>query len=122
MDHTWSAATRPPARFAKPARNYSRRAVEKAGPWRPWKTTNRFPTVPTVPWKSRNSGGIPTFPPLRRFLFYEKRPANPLRPAEEARRARQAKADRSRVNKTEQIDKLRTEVINVSVACQLPFL
>src|SRR5205807_3063555 len=35
MGHTLSAATRPPARFAQPARNSSRRAVEKAGPWRP---------------------------------------------------------------------------------------
>ncbi len=47
----------------------SRGAVEKAGPWKPWKTTNRFPTAPTVPWKSRRSGGIPTFPPLRRRVL-----------------------------------------------------
>jgi hypothetical protein len=35
--------------------------VEKARPWKPWKTTTRFPTAPTVPWKSRNNDGIPTF-------------------------------------------------------------
>jgi hypothetical protein len=52
----------PAARLAKPALTRKRRAVEKAGPWRPWKTTNRFPTVPTAPWKSRNTSGIPTFP------------------------------------------------------------
>jgi transposase len=50
--------------------------------------SNRFPTVPTGPWKSRNSGGIPTFPPLRRLFTYEKRATNPLRQAEEASRAR----------------------------------
>jgi hypothetical protein len=62
---TSSAATRPRARLALPARTRSRRAVEKAGPWRRWKTTNRFPTVSTAPWESRNPSGIPTFPPLR---------------------------------------------------------
>ena len=62
-------------------------SVEKAGPWRRWKTTNRFPTVPTAPWKSRNPGGIPTFPPLRlRFPSYGLRTENPLRQAEEVRR------------------------------------
>ncbi len=33
------------------------------GPWKAWKTKRRFPTLPTVPWKSRNSSEIPTFPP-----------------------------------------------------------
>ena len=59
-----------------------------------------------IPQQQRDS----TFPPLRRLLSYEKRPASPLRLAEEALQAQQAKADRSRVNKTGQIDKLRTIV------------
>ena len=69
MGPTCSAATPPTAKSAKPVRKSFRRAVEKAGPWRPWKTTNRFPTVSTAPWKSRNPGGIPTFPPLRLLLL-----------------------------------------------------
>ena len=33
------------------------------GPWTAWKTRNRFPTLSTVPWKSRQKREIPTFPP-----------------------------------------------------------
>ena len=33
------------------------------GRWKAWKTTNRFPPLPTTPWKSRKDGEIPTFPP-----------------------------------------------------------
>ena len=33
------------------------------GRWKAWKTTNRFPPLPTAPWKSRKDGEIPTFPP-----------------------------------------------------------
>ena len=92
------------------AERQSRRAVEKAGPWKPWKTKNRFPTAPTVPWKSRRSGGIPTFPPLRRrVLCLRKKHGNPLRQAEGEQQAKSPKPDRSRVNKTGQIDKLTTE-------------
>lgn len=36
--------------------------------WKAWKTKIRFPKLPTAPWKSRKSGEIPTFPPLRLFL------------------------------------------------------
>jgi len=36
---------------------------EMPGPWKAWKTKRRFPTLSTVPWKSRNSSEIPTFPP-----------------------------------------------------------
>src|SRR5690242_20668035 len=33
------------------------------GPWKAWKTKGGFPTLPTVPWKSRKKREIPTFPP-----------------------------------------------------------
>jgi hypothetical protein len=33
-----------------------------AAPWTAWKSKNRFPTLPTAPWKSRKGGEIPTFP------------------------------------------------------------
>src|SRR6266446_10819340 len=38
------------------------------GPWKEWKTKPRFPTLPTVPWKSRLHREIPTFPPPRLAL------------------------------------------------------
>src|SRR6266542_2111206 len=34
-------------------------------PWKEWKTKPRFPTLPTVPWKSRKHREISTFPPPR---------------------------------------------------------
>ena len=34
-----------------------------AGPWKAWKTKSGFPTLSTVPWKSRRKREIPTFPP-----------------------------------------------------------
>src|SRR5258708_4230175 len=73
---TWWAGSPPPSK--KP----TRRAVEKAGPWKPWKTKSRFSTVPTVPWKSL--GGISTFPPLLRFLFLfqEQKQKSPRRQAD----------------------------------------
>ena len=33
------------------------------GPWKAWKTKDGFPTLSTVPWKSRKKREIPTFPP-----------------------------------------------------------
>jgi len=33
------------------------------GPWKAWKTKDGFPTLSTVPWKSRRNREIPTFPP-----------------------------------------------------------
>ena len=33
------------------------------GPWKAWKTKDRFPTFSTVPWESRRKREIPTFPP-----------------------------------------------------------
>ena len=36
-----------------------------AGQRKAWKTKVRFSTLPTAPWKSRNSGEISTFPQLR---------------------------------------------------------
>jgi hypothetical protein len=83
----------------------------KAGPWKPWKTTNRFPTAPTVPWKSRKTGGIPTFPPLRRPLhLLNGKHANPFGKPKGNGRTNQLKPDRSRVNKSGQIDKLTTAI------------
>ena len=89
--HMWWAASQRRARRLQAGPTNYRRAVEKTGPWRPWKTKNRSPTVPTAPWKARNRGGIPTFPPLRRFLLpFKQRPeqgaASPLRRAEEGLR------------------------------------
>jgi len=34
-----------------------------AGPWKAWKTKDGFPTLSTVPWKSRRKREISTFPP-----------------------------------------------------------
>ena len=95
VDPLWSARSRPLRGDREGAPNHAhpspRRAVEKAGPWKPWKTTNRFPTVPTVPWKTRPPRGIPTFPPPRPLgpPPYEPKTANPLRQAEGARRTEQ---------------------------------
>ena len=33
------------------------------GPCKAWKTKDGFPTLSTVPWKSRRKREIPTFPP-----------------------------------------------------------
>src|SRR5579872_3582662 len=33
------------------------------GPWKEWKSKNSFPTLSTVPWKSRTKREISTFPP-----------------------------------------------------------
>src|SRR5688572_22510312 len=82
------------------------KAVEKAGPWKSRKTTNRFPASPTAPWKSRRGSAIPTFPPLRRLLLFypTKRHASPLRQAEGGQQGKSIKPDRSRVNESGQID------------------
>ncbi len=40
--------------------------------WKPWKTKSRFPTVPTVPWKSPRRREIPTFPQFRAVLFAQR--------------------------------------------------
>src|SRR6266566_370330 len=80
-------------------------AVEKAGAWKPAKTKSRFPPAPTLPWKSRKLREIPTFPPRRlRFVWENRKPRR--RP--KGRVALLHKADRSRVNKTGQIDLLTT--------------
>jgi hypothetical protein len=82
----WSADSQPTDSRARPRPSSAPKAVEKTVPWRPWKTTKRFPTVPTAPWKSRRAG-IPTFPPLQpRRTSYEKRPANLHRQADEGPR------------------------------------
>jgi len=36
------------------------------GPWKEWKTKDRFSTLATAPWKSRQPREISTFPQLRR--------------------------------------------------------
>src|ERR1700692_1684640 len=78
---TPSAATLPMDNRSGPGRNP--RAVEKPGPWKPWKTKRRFSTVPTAPWKSLKTG-IPTFPPLRlRFPSCEPKNENFRRQADE---------------------------------------
>src|ERR1051325_4920105 len=91
-------------------------AVEKAGAWEPSKTTNRFPPAPTLPWKSRRKREIPTFPPRRLRLLLcpkEKQRQNPKprRRRPDGRVALFHKADRSRINKTGQLDLLTTAVI-----------
>src|SRR5579862_7183470 len=88
-------------------------AVEKAGAWKPAKTTNRFPPAPTLPWKSRRKRETPTFPPRRlRLLFCPKekqRPnPKPRRRRPDGRVALFHKADRSRINRTGQVDLLTT--------------
>jgi hypothetical protein len=90
----------------RPAKATIRRDVEKTGPWKPWTTTNRFPTVPTVPWKTRQTREFPTFPrPLPLGLPPCKpKTATPLRQDEGVRRTEQPKTDRSDVNKSGQID------------------
>src|SRR5689334_22612295 len=88
-------------------------AVEKAGAWKPSKTTNRFPPAPTLLWKSRRKREIPTFPPRRLRLLLcpkEKQRQNPKprRRRPDGRVALFHKADRSRINKTGQLDLLTT--------------
>src|ERR1043165_6546741 len=94
-------------------------AVEKAGAWKPSKTTNRFPPAPTLPWKSRRKREIPTFPPRRLRLLLcpkEKQRQNPKprRRRPDGRVALFHKADRSRINKTGQLDLLPTLSVEIS--------
>src|SRR5258708_39942675 len=95
-------------------RRHPNSAVEKAGAWKPAKTKSRFPPAPTLPWKSRPNREIPTFPPRRlRLLFCPKgkqRPKpKPKRRRPKGRIALFHKADRSRINKTGQLDLLTTQ-------------
>src|SRR6476620_4208063 len=94
--------------------------VEKAGAWKPAKTKSRFPPAPTLPWKSRPNREIPTFPPCRlRLLFCPKgkqRPKpKPKRRRPKGRIALFHKADRSRINKTGQLDLLTTRAPSQSM-------
>ncbi len=60
----WAATTATETLYRNPS------AVEKAEPWKLWKTKSGFPRAPPAPWKSRQHREIPTFPPrLLRFLF-----------------------------------------------------
>src|SRR5262249_49906259 len=107
--HMWSAVMEPRGRRSIKSARKRRRAVEKPGWWKLWKTNPRFSTVPTAPWKSRKSGGIPTFPQLRRRLpISHPKQENPLRQAEGEQQGRSGEPDRSRVNKSGQIEKLTT--------------
>src|SRR5215831_3689453 len=109
--HMWSAVMEPRGRRSIKSARKRGRAVEKPGWWKLWKTNPRFPTVPTAPWKSRKSGGIPTFPQLRRRLpISHPKQENPLRQAEGEQQGRSGEPDRSRVNKTGQIEKLTTRL------------
>src|ERR1051325_10692708 len=102
-------------------------AVEKAGAWKPAKTKSRFPPAPTLPWKSRRRREIPTFPPRRRRLLFSqpKQKPNPNPNPNPRRRpnGRDAlfhKADRSRINKSGQVDVLPTANFSwVSLVCEL---
>ena len=59
-----------------PYRNLN--AVEKAEPWKLWKTKNRFPIAPTAPWKSRQPREIPSLPPrLLRFRIPKPKKSKP---------------------------------------------
>jgi hypothetical protein len=61
---TWQDASPPmAARWRRATKRQS--AVEKAGAWKPAKTSGRFSPAPTLPWKSRKLREIPTFPPRR---------------------------------------------------------
>src|ERR1700730_10250541 len=93
-----------------------RSAVEKAGALKPAKTKSRFPPAPTLPWKSSTKREIPTFPPRRRVRLWtrRKRPKQRQRPNRNPRQRPKGrvalfhKADRSRINKTGQLDLLTT--------------
>ncbi len=108
-DRMWSAATRPPERFDQPPPTRKRRAVEKAGLWKPWKTKCRFSLRSHRPLEIPH-GGIPTFPP-RRLRFPSPR-LRPRKPPSASRRGSSREqlpdADTSRVNKSGQVDVLTT--------------
>src|SRR6202521_1550648 len=89
------------------------RALEKTGAWKPAKTKSRFPPAPTLPWKSRTNREIPTFPPRRLLALSYPRGKQRPKPKPPKRRpcgriALFHKADRSRNNKTGQLDLLGT--------------
>src|SRR6266567_9002221 len=101
-----------PAREKSCSARHPKSAVEKAGAWKPTKTKSRFPPAPTLPWKSRTNREISTFPPRRlRLLLCPKGKQRPQPNPRRRPRGRIAlfhKADRSRVNKTGQVDLLTT--------------
>ena len=80
------------------ARRNHPKAVEKTVPWKPWKTKPRFPTAP---WKTRNLGEFPTFPPPCDSLF-------PSPKKTKGQEGSMNQADKSSVNKSGQIQKLPT--------------
>src|SRR5439155_476107 len=88
----WDAMRSPAARRNHP------KAVEKTVPWKPWKTKPRFPTAP---WKTRNLGEFPTFPPPCDSLF-------PSLKKTKGQEGSMNQADKSSVNKSGQIQKLPT--------------
>ncbi len=126
----WWAAIHAPASISKPAQIRPRRAVEKTGPWKRWKNHKAVFHRPHRPLKSRNPGGIPTFPPLRRlFLTLSQTQTQRQRPASPPSASRrgpadltiktnchEAEADKSCVNQTGQIDKLRTRALSERLA------
>jgi hypothetical protein len=65
----------------------NRKAVEMAEWWKPWKTKQRFSTVPTTPWKSGKQRRIPTFPqPRQLVLFFRTEERKPRAPTERSPR------------------------------------
>src|SRR4029453_10080838 len=101
MVRTWWAGTTKRAR-----RNRKGKAVEKPGPWKPWKTKKRFPTVPTA---LRNPiAGFPLSHRLGDDYPCSTEPKTPIRKPPRGLRANCMKPDRSCVNKTGQVDISRT--------------
>src|SRR5216117_494422 len=88
----WDAMRSPAARWNHP------KAVEKTVPWKPWKTKPRFPTAHTAPWKTRNLGEFPTFPPPCDSPF-------PSLKKTKGKEGSMKRADRSSVNKSGQIQR-----------------
>ena len=93
--------------------------AKNRAPWKrrirgsPGKPKAGFPPLPQLPWKSRQRREIPTFPPLRRRLVPPKTETTQTpfgKPKGNGGSMIRLKPDRSRVNKTGQIDKLRTEL------------
>src|SRR3984893_12161627 len=82
---TPSAATLPMDNRSGPGRNP--RAVAKPGPWKPWKTQQRFYTVPSAPCESLKTGILLPKKLRLRFLSYYPKTETPRRQADEDPRA-----------------------------------
>src|ERR1051325_3046036 len=94
----WDAMRSPAARWNHPKGRGKDGAVEAV------ETKPRFPTAPAAPWKTRNLGEFPTFPPPCDSLF-------PSLKKTKGQEGSMKQADRSSVNKSGQIQKLPTEFL-----------